>query len=243
MKFTVLGCGDAFGSSGRFNTSFLLSDHGEHVLIDCGASTLIRLKQEGVDLESISTIIISHFHGDHYGGVPFFLISSMFEMERTSPLTIVGPPDIKNKVLTLLDQMYEGTIERMGGFQLHFVEFKTGKEIQVSDKAIKALRVEHSPPSDPHGIRLTWREKVFAFSGDTSWTDNLIKLSDGADLFVCECNFLDQQAFGHLSYRELVEKKSSLTAKEVWLTHMGNEVLTMKESIFNRLADGMQLDF
>ena len=74
-----MGCGDAFGNGGRNNTSFLVSNEEERVLMDCGASTLIRLKHEEIDLESISTIIITHFHGDHYGGIPFFLISSMFE--------------------------------------------------------------------------------------------------------------------------------------------------------------------
>src|SRR5690606_26581749 len=132
----VLGCGDAFGNGGRNNTSFLLSHHGEHVLMDCGASTLIRLKHEKVKLEDISTVIISHFHGDHYGGLPFLLISFLFEYRRNAPLTIVGPQGIKDRVYSLQEAMYAGTSEKLSELDLTFVEFKSGGSIIVSDKRI-----------------------------------------------------------------------------------------------------------
>lgn len=243
MKLTVLGCGDAFGNGGRFNTSFLLTNENEHVLVDCGASTLIRLKQEGISLNDISTIIISHFHGDHYGGLPFLLISSMFESNRTEPLTIIGPPGIEMKVKALLEIVYEGTSEHLANLDLVFEEFPSEDSLDVSGKKIVALPVDHSPPSIPHGIRLEWEGKTFAFSGDTSWTDNLLELSREADLFICECNFLEHQAFGHLSYHELLLKKNLFEAKAIWLSHMGTEVLNDGGGEFNKLEDGLVIEF
>lgn len=240
MNVTVLGCGDAFGSGGRYHTSFLLSSEGEHVLLDCGASTLIRLKQEGIILEDISTIILSHFHGDHYGGVPFFLISSLFENERKRPLKIIGPVGVKERVENLLDAMYPGTVERLGPFAIEFYSYND-ESLIVGDKGILALPVRHSEPSIPYGVRLSWRDKVIAFSGDTSWCENLIQLSDHADLFICECNFLDQEAFGHLSYHELLEKKSQISCENIWLTHMNERVINASEVVFNKLDDGMKL--
>ena len=206
MELTVLGCGDAFGNGGRSHTSFLLTHEGEHILMDCGASTLIRLKQEGIELEKISTIVLSHFHGDHYGGVPFFLISSMFEAPRQCPLTIVGPKGVKSKVLNLLEAMYAGTSEKLQDLDIRFVEFSSGEEIKVNDLSILSHKVEHSPPSFPHGYRIEWQGKSVAFSGDTSWSDNLIALSDQSDLFICECNFMQGVNFGHLSVEEISEK-------------------------------------
>ncbi len=242
MKLTVLGCGDAFGNGGRNNSAFLLSQSGEHILVDCGASTLIRLKHESVVLEEISTILISHFHGDHYGGIPFFLISSLFENPRQRPLTIIGPPSIEAKVSELLEALYTGTLEKLGQLEITFIEY--GKEpIKLGDKKIVALPVEHSPPSLPHGIRLEWKDKVFAFSGDTSWSNNLVPLCDQADLFVCECNFLHEQAFGHLCYDELVERRDQLACENIWLSHMGNEVLSQDSLVFNKLSDGMKIEF
>jgi ribonuclease BN (tRNA processing enzyme) len=243
MRLTVLGCGDAFGNGGRFNTSFLLTDAGEHVLVDCGASTLIRLKQESIILENISTIIISHFHADHYAGLPYILISSLFEKKRLKPLAIVGPKGIKEKVFSLQEIMYEGTGEKLADLNIQFIEFKEEEPIDVSDKLIATLPVDHSPASLPHAIRLEWKNKVFAFSGDTSWTDNLIHISNGADLFICECNFLDNQAFGHLSQKELLSKRNELKCDNIWLSHMGNEVLNDQGATFNKLSDGMVIQF
>lgn len=243
MILKVLGCGDAFGSGGRFNTSFLLSNGGESILVDCGATTLVRLKQEGVDLESISTIVISHFHGDHYGGIPFFLISSLFEKIRTTTLTIIGPNGVEERVMNLVDAMYPGTSDRLAVLNLQFIEFSSNGSKSFNQIKLTALPVDHSPQSIPHGLRLQWKNKVFAFSGDTSWNDNLIELSNKADLFVCEANFLNDQAFGHLSYEELVSRRDQINCKNIYLTHMGIEVIQLKDSIFPKLEDGMEVTF
>jgi ribonuclease BN (tRNA processing enzyme) len=67
MKLTVIGCGDAFGSGGRFNTCFMIDSGDRRVLLDCGASTPVALKARNVDLNSIDGVILSHLHGDHFG--------------------------------------------------------------------------------------------------------------------------------------------------------------------------------
>jgi ribonuclease BN (tRNA processing enzyme) len=244
MILTVLGCGDAFGNGGRNNTSFLLTNESnEHVLIDCGASTLIRLKNEQIDLEFVSTIIITHFHGDHFGGIPFFLISSIFENRRTSPLTIVGPVGVEKRVLELLEAMYQGTVEKMVDLKIVFVEYKPDSDLVIGKKIITAYPVDHSPHSNPHGIRLEWGNKIFAFSGDTSWTESLIPLGKDADIFVCECNFVSGSGFGHISYQELLTNQKRLQCKQLWLTHMNSEVINDKSITMNKLFDGMKLEF
>jgi len=243
MELTVLGCGDAFGNDGRNNTSFLFRNDNEGVLIDCGATTLLRLKHEDVQLESISTIIISHFHGDHFGGIPFFVISSLFEYPRTKSLTIVGPEGVESRVKELQDAMYKGTAEKLDQLDLTFLEYDEEKPLQFQGKVIKVCQVEHSPPSLPHAIRLEWDGKVVAFSGDTSWTDKLVPISEGADLFICECNFMNEVSFGHLGYHELISKQSQFNVGQLWLTHMANKVIYSEEVKLNRLSDGQRISF
>ena len=243
MELTVLGCGDAFGSSGRNNTSFLFRENDECVLIDCGATTLVRLKHERIDLESISTIIITHFHGDHYGGVPFFIICSLFEKPRENPLTIIGPAGVEIRIRELQEAMYPGTSDRFEELHLAFYEYKEGRALEIDDKKIEAWEVDHSPPSFPHAVRLEWSGKKIAFSGDTSWTDKLVPLSNGTDLFICECNFQERVSFGHLSYSELLEKHKFFNTKSLWISHMADEVIDADEFIFNRLSDGRKIKF
>jgi ribonuclease BN (tRNA processing enzyme) len=58
MKLTFVGCGDAFGSGGRFNTCFHVETAATRFLIDCGASSLVALKRLGIDRNAIDTILI-----------------------------------------------------------------------------------------------------------------------------------------------------------------------------------------
>ena len=241
MELTVLGCGDAFGNGERYHTSFLVSVNNEHVLLDCGTTTLIRLKEEKIDLEAISTVVISHFHGDHFGGLPFLFISALFEHPRKSPLTIVGPKGLKEKVFQLQDIMYPGTAEKLSMLALEFVEFEEGTSLTIGEKTLDAYQMEHSPESSPHGYRLTWRGKSIAFSGDTSMTEQLYKLSNDADLFLCECNFMTGVNFGHMSYEEVSKIQEQLSCKELWLTHMNDEMISSNEVAINRLKTGMRI--
>src|SRR5207302_8674683 len=93
-----LGCGDAFGSGGRFQTCFLVRSDTARFLIDCGASSLIAMNRFGVDPAEIDLILLSHLHGDHYGGLPFFLLDAQILRRRTRPLVIAGPPGLRKRL-------------------------------------------------------------------------------------------------------------------------------------------------
>ncbi|MBV9239955.1 MAG: MBL fold metallo-hydrolase, partial [Xanthobacteraceae bacterium] len=85
MQITFVGSGDAFGSGGRFNTCFHVATESTRFLIDCGASSLIGMKRLGIDRAAIDLILLTHFHADHFGGVPFFVLDAQFVAKRTRP--------------------------------------------------------------------------------------------------------------------------------------------------------------
>ncbi len=58
MRLTIIGCGDAFGSGGRFNTCFMIETGGRTVLLDCGASSLVALKARNIDPNTIDGVIL-----------------------------------------------------------------------------------------------------------------------------------------------------------------------------------------
>src|SRR5690348_6016569 len=98
MKLTVIGCGDAFGSGGRSNTCFMVEEGGCTILLDCGASAPVALKARNVDLNTIDGVVLSHLHGDHFGGLPFLLLDWQFHQRRERPLTIAGPPGTRERL-------------------------------------------------------------------------------------------------------------------------------------------------
>ncbi len=78
MRLQFIGSGDAFGSGGRLNTCFHVTGQQVNFLIDCGASSLIGLKKEDIRLNEIQAIFVTHFHADHFGGIPFFMLDAQF---------------------------------------------------------------------------------------------------------------------------------------------------------------------
>jgi ribonuclease BN (tRNA processing enzyme) len=77
----------------------------------------------------------------------------------------------------------------------------------------------------PHGLRVEYAGKVIAYSGDTEWTDTLPEIARGADLFVCECNFFDTKAPGHLDYRTLMQHRPEIECERIVITHMSDGML------------------
>lgn len=243
MRLKVLGCGDAFASGGRFNTSFLLFDEGKNVMIDCGASTLIRLKQESINPTDIDTIIITHFHGDHFGGIPFLILSNKIEYDRKKPLIIWGPKGVKEKVVALQEAMYPGTSDLIDEMQVTFKEYIEDVWVEVGGISVFAKQVIHSPASNPHGVKVKLGNKIFAFSGDTEWTDHLIELAENSDLFICECNNFNEDSPGHLSYQKLIKKSFLFNAKRLMINHLGMNVLREDGLKIEKLDDGMEVEF
>src|SRR5215217_6003692 len=93
VQVRFVGSGDAFGSGGRFQACILLHTPGDDsgdVLLDCGASSLVALKQQRHDPNQIGLVLVSHLHGDHFGGLPFLILDGQFT-HRTRPLHVAGP--------------------------------------------------------------------------------------------------------------------------------------------------------
>jgi len=95
MHLQFVGCGDAFGSGGRFTTCFHLVGRNINALIDCGATSLVAMNRLAISRNEVDYIFLTHFHADHVGGVPFFILEANYIVKRDRPLTIVGPPSLK----------------------------------------------------------------------------------------------------------------------------------------------------
>ena len=90
-RVRFIGSGDSFASGGRFQTCILVDADGYRFLIDCGATSLIPLKRAAIDPGSIDAVLLTHFHGDHSGGVPYLILDGQFT-RRERPFVVAGPP-------------------------------------------------------------------------------------------------------------------------------------------------------
>ena len=78
VRLQFLGCGDAFGTGGQMNTCIWVDAPATQFLIDCGASAMISMRKWHKDPAEIDVILVSHLHGDHFGGLPFFLLDARY---------------------------------------------------------------------------------------------------------------------------------------------------------------------
>ncbi|MDT7697071.1 MAG: hypothetical protein QOI75_6438 [Pseudonocardiales bacterium] len=111
MRLTVVGSGDAFGSGGRFQTCIAVSADPTgppRVLVDCGATSLTAMRQQRLDPNDIDTVLVSHLHGDHFGGLPFLVLDGQFR-RRTEDLTVVGPVGTGTRLEQAMEALYPGS--------------------------------------------------------------------------------------------------------------------------------------
>ncbi len=231
VNLKVLGCGDAFGSGGRLNTCFFVEVPRSRFLIDCGATSLVALKAHGLSSDDIDEVVITHFHGDHFGGLPFLLLEAAVVQKRKRPITLFSPPGLEEKLEILMESLYPGTASRLGQLDIIYAPYRSGVTQEEKGISVTAYPVDHAPGSFPHAVRVGTEGRTIAFSGDTEWTDTLYTVADGADLFLCECNSYETTIPGHIDYKTLLEKVEGLGCEQLFLTHLGPEMLARQEEL------------
>ncbi len=240
VRLTVVGCGDAFGSGGRLNTCFHLAA-GSRFLIDCGATALPGLKRLGLAPNDVEAIVLSHLHGDHFGGLPFFLLDAQFASRRDAPLVVAGPVGTAERVSRALEVFFPGSERTEWRFPLEIREIGPASPTEIGAAAVSAEEVLHPSGAPSLGLRIEAGGRTIAYSGDTEWTDRLAALATGADLFICECYAWTGRPPHHLDFGSLVARRGDLAAKRILLTHMNAEMLAHRHEVegFDVAEDGM----
>ena len=243
MRLQFVGCGDAFGSGGRSNTCFHLTGAHTNLLIDCGASSLPALKRLGIALNDIDLILITHFHGDHFAGLPFLLLDAQFS-RRNRPLVIAGPQGIAARLTQVMEALFENSSKTQQKFELSVVALAPGESMTFGAVTVTPFAVVHGPSGGPFlGYRVEAEGRVIAYSADTEWTDNLGPLAREADLFIAEAYFYDRIVRNHLSLTTLEAHLPEINPKRLILTHMSDDMLARLPTLANTAAhDGMIVD-
>jgi len=247
MRLTIAGCGDAFGSGGRFNTCFYLETAKGVLLVDCGASALIAMKGMGLDPSRVDAIVLSHLHGDHFGALPFLLLDAQFLDERNRPLLIAGPPGTRKRLDETQEMFFPRSSRNKWRFKWEVQEIELQRPTDILGHSVNTTEVIHYSGAPSTAVRVSDGRSVFAYSGDTQWTDALVPIADGADLFIVECYAYLGDPPGHLTWSTLQPRLKELRAKRIMLTHMNPTMLERLDEV--RAAgllvaeDGATLEF
>lgn len=246
MRLTVVGCGDAFGSGGRGNSCYHLTMGDMVATLDFGAGAGVALNRLGLDAARIDMVVLSHLHGDHFGGLPAFLLDGQFAHRRSRPLTIVGPPGTAERLDQLMEIMYAGMGRNSWRYPWRVEEVEPGATAAFGPLTLTTTKVRHFSGTPATALRLSDGEHTLAFSGDTEWTEALLPIARDADLFICESYMFDGAPVGHMAYATIAARHADLGARRILLTHMGEEMLARRAEVdtarFLLADDGLVLD-
>ncbi len=242
LRLTVLGSGDAFNAAGAMHSAYLLEHDGGAMLLECGPSVLAGMKRCGIDSGRRDVVLISHFHGDHFAGLPFLFLEYLFNNPRRRALEIAGPRGIAERVEALHASMYRERTCRNFDFAVRFRSLEPEDRFAGAGFEVEAFEVPH--PAEPFslGYRITAGGATVVFSGDSAWTDAFAGHTQEADLFLCECCSFDPASEVHMSYREILANRDRIGARRVLLTHLGADVRDAGALAFEIATDGLVLE-
>ncbi len=200
VQIRFLGSGDAFGSGGRFQACILVSTARTRVLL-------------------------SHLHGDHFGGLPFFILDAQLVSKRTRPLVIAGPLSTKARLVDAMEVLFPGSSGTQQRFSLDVLELEPERQQRLGELTVTPYLVHHACGAPPLALRIECDGKTIAYSGDTEWTAALVPAARDADLLIAEAYFFEKTIRYHLDYRTLTAHLAELRPKRLILTHMSQEML------------------
>lgn len=225
MRVTIIGSGDAFCSGGRAHCCIEVAAGGRAVLVDFGASAILAFKAQGRCFQAIDAVVVSHLHGDHFGGLPFLLLDCQFVGKRQRPLPILGPPGLKARLHGTMELLYPDLHGRAWSFDWPVIEIEPDVPVQIEGFDLRTIRVHHPSGAPATGLRLSRGGKTFAFSGDTGWTPRLFDIAAHADLYVTECGSGYEKLPMHIDWPTLRDNLAAFSARKIVVTHLGPSAL------------------
>lgn len=215
MRVTFAGVGEAFDEL-LPNTSLLVESGTSSILLDCGFTASCRFWGQATRPLELDAVFVSHFHADHYFGLPALVVRSI-EEGRTKRLTILGPSGIESRFNRLMELAYSNAMTK-ARFEIFFIECVPGEDFKHSGFRFRFALNDHSMPC--LAIRLDAGGKSLYYSGDGKPTDATVDLAENCDLVVHEAFTLDEITLGHGDVGTSLEMARKSGAKACALVHM-----------------------
>jgi ribonuclease BN (tRNA processing enzyme) len=245
LTLTILGSGDPFGSGGRNQSGYLVEAGSLRLLLDCGVTTPVALKRQGLDPANLQAVILTHLHADHVAGLPLLYHEFQHLSGRDDPLTVAGPRGVKSRVERIYRVLYPPKAGKTRRFRVDYRELRPGIPFYPDGRRgprVRPFRVSHQGNRPNFGYCVRWKGRTLAYSGDTQWFEDLPAEVRGADLFVCECTQPRRAADKHLSLEELRDNRQRLEVGSILLTHLGPKLASRRRIAgFKVGRDGMTL--
>jgi ribonuclease BN (tRNA processing enzyme) len=213
MRLTVLGCAGSFPGPDSPCSAYLVEADGFRLLVDLGAGSLSAL-QRYATLTSVDAIVLSHLHADHILDACNYVVVRRYAPDGPYPtLPVYGPAGTAARLTAAYG---EGPLDDVYDFH----DLRPGT-LHIGPFTVTLERVNH--PVETYGMRIEHGGRVLAYSADSAPCDALLRLAQGADLFLCEASYPDGEQNPpdlHLTGREAGEVATKAGVAKLVLTHL-----------------------
>ncbi|MGE5627666.1 MAG: MBL fold metallo-hydrolase [Solirubrobacterales bacterium] len=195
MKVVLLGTGSPIVNPSRSKPAQAVIAGDKIFLVDCGAGTVSRLIELGIEPRKVNGVFFTHFHSDHDAGFPDFYLSSWIggTKERDTALNVYGPPTTKETISKIIDAFsfdikirIQQANHSTEGLNVNYAEIREGVIYDDGEMKVTVFPVDHNPVKEAVGYRFDYKGKSVVFSGDTLPCQNIVKYGQNADLMVHE---------------------------------------------------------
>ena len=220
FTLTVLGSGTVAPTPDRTAPAHWVEVRNARILFDCGAGTLHRAASFEVPWHTLTHLVLTHFHPDHWGEVPAFLFALRWGIEppRSEPLTIIGPVGVKDKLDTVATAF--GSWVTDPDFDQEIIEIEAGATLELVDAVtLDSCKTPHTDESLAYAIR--HGDSHLVYTGDTGESAELAAWASDCDLLLCECSLPESRAVPlHLTPRQAGALARDARAHRLVLTHL-----------------------
>lgn len=199
LKVTLLGTGDPDPLMERFGPSILVEAGNEKLIFDAGRGGLQRLGQLGIPWNDLSALFLTHLHSDHTVGIPDLYLTGWL-LGRAVPFRIWGPAGTR-AMMSHLVKAFQFDIRIRQADDLRPAEgavvvakdIAQGVVFENGGVKVTAFDVEHGPVKPALGYRVDYAGHSVVLSGDTNFSENLIRFAQGTDVLIHEVCLADPE--------------------------------------------------
>lgn len=214
MKLTVIGFWGAYPEKNEATSCYLIEEEDTKVLLDCGSGAVAQL-QNYLDLRTIDTVVLSHYHHDHMADLGVLTYSRIVGMSLANT---------KQALKIYAHNKDQAEFEKLGKAPFTKVSKYDGDStLNIDPFTITFHQTSHPAPCYAMRIQSSKTNQDIVYTADTTYQEELSDFSRGASLLIAETSFYaDQSAkeFGHMNSTEVAMLAKKSESKEVLLSHL-----------------------